>query len=280
MSEAEGFKLPRNEDTTTEELLLSLARKHKGRGLDIKAYTKKEESGNGADWAFWFTDSTWKGIGARIQAKRLFADEGRYKSLFHQSGKQKKVSEATGQLTPNQCETLLSYGDPSDPLNNLIPVYVFYNSDELKQNTAFSAHTQIAWWSLCGHPFTSPDWGISTASALAIKNANWGKNDRPGDFPMIPWHCLVCACCWDDRPADPSLPSLVGHGLRQLYGDSEDDVPAIADLGFSFEPTDNAPKWVGLLREGRESEESLDEEMDRLNLKGVAIIEETEARDG
>jgi len=283
MSEADSFGLPRNEETTTEELLLSLARKHKGRGLDIKAYTKTEESGNGADSAFWFADGSWRGIGARIQAKRLFGDQVRYKSLFHQSDSQKEVSKAAGLDTPNQCETLLSYNDPSDPQNNLIPLYVFYNSEKLKLNTVLSVHTQFAWWRLCGFPFFSPDWGISAASALAIKKANWGKNNRPGDFPMIPWHCLFWGCCWEDRPADPSLPALVGYGLRQLYGysigDDEVDAAAFAELGFSFETTDNAPNWVGLLREGREAEELLGEEMGRLNLKGVAIVEETEARD-
>ena len=100
---------------------------------------------------------------------------------------------------------------------------------------------------------------------------------------MIPWHCLVCGCCWDDRSADPSLPYLVGHGLRQLYsysiGDDDGDLTAFAELDFSFEPTENTPKWVGLLREGSDTEDRLDEEMDRLNLKGIAIIEETEVRD-
>jgi hypothetical protein len=276
MSEAEGFGLPRNEETTTEELLLSLARKHKGRGLDIKAYTKADESANGADWALWFADGTWNGIGARIQAKRLFADEDRYKSLFHQSDSQKTISKALGQSTPNQCETLLTHRD------GLVPLYVFYNSDKLHLSAALSAHMQMAWWRLCSFPFPLPDWGISAASAIAIKRANWGKNNRPGDFPMIPWHCLVCPCCWD-RPADSSLPSLIGHGLRQLYsysmGEDTELSGAFADLGFSFEPTYDAPTWVGLLREGPEAEEALEKEMGRLNLKGVAIIEETEARD-
>lgn len=235
MSEAEGFGLPRNEETTTETLLLSLARKHMGRGLDIKAYTKAEEGRNGADWAFWFADGRGKGIGVRIQAKRLFADVGLYKSLFHQSDSQKEASKASMQPTPNQCETLLNHPD------RLVPLYVFYNSDSLKLSTALSAHVPLAWWQLCGFPFPSPDWGISAASALAIKNAKWGKDNRPGDFPMIPWHCLVCSCCWDSRPADPSLPALIGHGLRQLYSyrisEDPDDAGTFDGLDFSFEPT-------------------------------------------
>jgi hypothetical protein len=276
MSEAEGFGLPRNEETTTEELLLSLARKYRGGGLDIKGYTKADESTNGADWAFWFSDGTRKGIGARIQAKRLFGKEGRYKSLFHQSGSQKEASKASGLPTPNQCETLLTYRD------GLVPLYVFYNSDALNLSVARLTHAQRKWLRLCDFPFPSPAWGISAASALAVKLANWGMDDRPGDFPMIPWHCIVCACCWEDRSADPSLPALIGHGLRQLYSygtaDRGDDPDLSRDLGFSFEPTDKAPTWVGLLRDSGVTEGLLDEEMSRFNLKGVAILQETEAR--
>ena len=277
MSEAESFDLPRNEETTTQVLLQNLASKHKGRGLEINAYTKKEESKNGADWAFWFAHGTWNGVGARIQAKRLYADDGAYSTLYHQSTKQKAASKASGRPTPNQCETLLKHKD------GLVPLYVFYNSDDLKLHSAISSHRPLPWWKLFGFPFFSQDWGVSAASALAIKKADWGKSNRPGDFPMIPWHCLVCGCCWEDRPADPSLPALVGHGMRQLYGynmvDGEDDPARFPDMGFPFDPTDNAPNWVGLLREGRETERRLDEEMDRLNLKGIAIIQEVEARD-
>lgn len=278
MSEAERFGLPRNEETTTEELLLSLARKHRARGLGIKAYTKADESTNGADWAFWFADGPWRGIGARIQAKRLFNENGnpRYKSLYHQSDSQKKASKRSGGPTPNQCETLLNHRD------GLVPLYVFYNSDRLTISYEFARYWRHCWLSdECHFHFKSQAWGISVASASAIKNAEWGKRNLPGDFPMIPWHCLVCSCCWDERPADASLPSIVGHGLRGLYGYSVggDDPQTLDELGFSFEPTENAPSWVGLLREGSVVDGSLDEEMRHLNLKGVAIIEETESRD-
>ena len=287
MSDAEKFNTPRNEETTTEELLLSLARKHNGRGLEIKAHTKKEESKTGADWAIWFTDSSCQGIGARIQAKRLFADSAAYNALFHQSKKQRETREKPNWLVPNQCETLLTHND------GLVPLYVFYNSDRFPCAYTCSSHMQFAWRCHWDCPFQFEDWGISAASALAIKEANWGKNNKPGDFPMTPWHCLVCACCWDGLAAVSSLPSLVGRRLSQLYGYNIDvskvSETAPADLGFSFDLT-APPKWVGLLRESRDVEGLLrmsrdvegllDEEMDSLNLNGVAIFEETEPPDG
>ena len=291
MSDAENFNTPRNEETTTEELLLSLARKHNGRGLEIKAHTKKEESKTGADWAIWFTDSSCLGIGARIQAKRLFAGSAAYNALYRQSKKQREACGATNLSVPNQCETLLSHRD------GLVPLYVFYNSDRFPCAYTCSSHTQFAWqfawrcqWNC---PFQFEDWGISAASALAVKEANWGKNNKPGDFPMTPWHCLVCACCWDGLADVSSLPSLVGLRLSQLYGYNIDAsmvrYTSPADLGFSFELT-APPEWVGLLRESREveglvqtsreEEGLLDKKMDSLNLKGVAIFEETEPPDG
>lgn len=270
MSDAATFEISRGEETTTEHLLLRLARKHSGRGLTIMTFTKHLERDNGADWGFWFGNRHKLGLPVRVQAKRLYQKSGRYDQLFHPY----KGPSKSGRTWANQCEAMLGWRDGA------VPLYVFYNDDSLGSKLFWPTQRRLCW---CGFPFFSPDWGISAAGALAIKRANWGKNNHPGDFPMIPWHCLVCAYCWDDRPADTSLPSLVGHGLRQLYsyrmGEGEDDPASFSDLGFSFEPTNNAPKWVGLLREGREDKRILADEMERVNLKGVAIIEETEASD-
>jgi hypothetical protein len=267
MSEAQGLKVDRHEETITEDLLLNLARKHNKRGLELTSYSKHDEGANGADWAFWFSDSAGKGIGARVQAKRLYP-EGRYKSLFHQSGSQQKASG--GADVPNQCETLLSHKD------ELIPIYAFYNSDDLDIGEALSGHQKLEWFRRCHLPFWSPDWGVAAASALAIKKVGWGKTaNRPGDFPMVPWHCLVCPCCWENRPADQSLPSLIGYGLRQLYGTaaSEDEV---RQLGLGFEPTEHVPDWVRLLRESIGDEEPLSGLMEEMNLRGVAEFHEGE----
>ena len=298
MSDAENFKISRYEETTTDELLLSLARKRKEHGLEIMAYKKNEEYESGADWAIWFPDSSGKGIGARIQAKRLSANSAAYDTLFHQSKKQRAVSNSS---VPNQCETLLTHND------GLVPLYVFYNSDHFPSTNTRFLHAQFftnLYDCICS--FQREDWGISAASALAIKEAKWGKNNKPGHFPMIPWHRLVCACCMDSPADASSLPSLIGHRLHQLYKDSIDDSKdsetVLADLGIDFEPTDDTPKWVHFLREcretkggldetmvsqkrgdspreGRKTERSLDEEMKRLNLKGVVIFKEAEKQD-
>ncbi|WP_108836707.1 DUF6615 family protein [Tateyamaria sp. Alg231-49] len=269
MSEAERFGLPRNEETTTEELLLNLARKHKGRGLDVEAYTKAEESANGADWAFWFSSGPSQGFGLRIQAKRIYQKSGNYDKLFHQSDSQKEASKATGRLNPNQCETLLNYRD------GLIPIYTFYNSDKLDLRQAMGWPHVGRWFKTC-FPHHSGDWGISAASAIAVKNATWGKNNKPGDFPMVPWNCLVCSCCWDSRSVDNSLPNLVAHGAKQLFALSQEDEGDVeADRPeMNFEPQQSSPSWVQHLREGEDSRDLLENSMEEMNLRGIVEISE------
>jgi hypothetical protein len=48
--------------------------------IAIHLATKHEEAKHGADWEWWFIYRG-KGIGFRVQAKRLFAS-GKYESLF------------------------------------------------------------------------------------------------------------------------------------------------------------------------------------------------------
>jgi hypothetical protein len=261
MSDAHSLGVARQEETTTEELLLSLARKHKGKGLDIESFTRSDETSNGADWAFWVTGSHGLGIELRIQAKRLYPKSGRYESLFHQSPSQKKTARLSGGDTPNQCETLIANH------GRAIPIYVFYNSDALEIDFTKTVILAICSFASVSRPEV---WGISVASAYAIKTADWGKRNRPKELPMMPWHLLVCSCFWPDRPSDPSLPALIGNALRHLFQRGGADYSE----AINFDPHDYRPEWVGLLREGREDNEQLLNFMRETNLKGVAEISE------
>ena len=256
MSDAEQLGVPRNEETTTEALLLRLARKHQGRGLSVKAYTKKEEAATGGDWAFWFSDLKGRGIGARIQAKRLFSPSGRYESL-----------------SLNQCQTLLEHQD------GLIPIYIFYNSDTLLKLFPFLSYRYWRYYPFCY--FGLAAWGISAASALAVKQANWGKNNELGDFFMAPWHCLVCEECWDVTSTGKSLPELVSHGLKELFKARRGDIEAdtgLENYRISFKLTEDPPGWVRLLTDGGDERERLTSEMQERGLHGVAVLAQTDER--
>jgi len=245
-----------------------LSREQLQRASNLIVAADTNERNTGGDWLFWFSSQGNGGLPVRVQAKRLYAS-GRYEQLYHPfSGPSKQ-----GYSWKNQCEALLGYAQ----IDGAIPLYIFYNSDRLFAQ--FTAHQRLAWWKNFSLP--SQCWGISTTSPLAVKNANWGKSDRVGDFFMVPWHCLVCSSCWNSRPTDFSLPSRIGHYLRQLYrysGGKEGALANLSELDFSFEPINATPKWVGLLHEGVGARGQLLEEMDSLNLQGVAILEETEAR--
>jgi hypothetical protein len=105
---AETLGVPWNEEAVTEWLLLNLAKRHNGPQFDIRAYTRAEESLNGADWEFRFSDSR-VGVTIRIQAKRLYKS-GRYESLF------KSGASRFDQLCKLQSKAGAAY-----------PLYVFYN---------------------------------------------------------------------------------------------------------------------------------------------------------
>lgn len=263
MSDAERYGISRNEETTTEELLLNLARKHRGQGLTVEAYSKPKEAKEGADWAFWFSSAPHWGIGFRVQAKRLYCESGSYDKLYHQSGTQEKDSKATGVLTPNQCETLLSHKD------GLIPIYCFYNSEQLAISDVVTHPNIDHWFTSC---YSWSDWGISAASGYAIKDANWGKNNKPGDFPMYPWHYLVCPCCWDTQPVDRRLPNLVAHGAKRLYSLSVEGESFGEISGVRFDPTDDVPSWVSLLRGKEGGSEAIDQTLQEMNLAGIVEI--------
>ncbi len=122
------------------------------------------------------------------------------------------------------------------------------------------------------------------ATARDIKNADYGKNNKPGDFPMTPWHCLVCSCCRHRKTSSSSLPALIAEGLELLYnpdsnGENNENT---SELEFTFELTKEFPKWVKSLlktdvnESTDQTESDLPSLMDEANLKGIAVIQQTE----
>ena len=261
-----------NEETVTESLLLKLAERHAGRDLSIRAYTKPEEGTGtkatggkptGADWSFWFSDQNGKGIEVRVQAKRLFKS-GAYDSL-----------DGTGQ----QIKDLYTNRGKA------IPLYVFYNLP-LGDNKHWSRHIERCCKRCdCCWPwfFNISDWGCTYAAVTAIPAKN---KPRPEQItPMKPWHCLVCGCPCAGSTLVGSLPERVVQSLKAVYDQIK---PGSTDARFkdlgeiSWELTNKAPEWVGLLNEHRQvddgdssdSRSKLDEYLDEHGLKGVAFIQE------
>ena len=261
LEDAFRLNMPRNEETITESLLLNLARNNPRHELQITSFNRQAEGINGADWEFWFSNASGYGIAVRVQAKRLFPS-GKYESLFHQSKTQKDKST-------NQCNELIHNAGTS------IPIYVFYNSVSAFANLNY-VQTHIHWglsrllalahWQLS-------DWGITMCSAYSVQSANYGKNNSLKGFQTIPWHNLVCHKCWQNKPKDDDLPSMVGNSLSEMFSFDVDSIPSKERSPHNFEPSQTSPEWVSTLKEDASQEnEKLIQHMKETNLRGVAII--------
>jgi hypothetical protein len=218
-TEAHRLGVSFNEETITEMLLLKLARKFSHRGLSIRSFSKYEEGTSylggpptGADWEFWISDATGKGLYLRVQAKRLFLKSGTYESFDTSKPQHKKLIGNAGTATP---------------------IYVFYNAQSRKLDPHWPFHTVR-----CCHfwpPFAhfKRTWGVCFDLA---KNLSGTKaNPAPKDIPnMLPWHCLMCPCRNAD---DKSLPESVASAL-QMLGDSK------------MELSEEKPSWVAQLADG------------------------------
>jgi hypothetical protein len=94
-------------ETLTECALYNIAVAHQDKDIAIDLATKPAEKKHGADWEWWLVQGK-KGLGFRVQAKRLFPN-GRYKYLigskpnpYEQLDMLVSVS-ATAQLEPLYC---------------------------------------------------------------------------------------------------------------------------------------------------------------------------------
>lgn len=272
LEKADRLGVAYNEETVTENLLLELALRHSGRDLDIRAYTKIEEGKGtkstggkptGADWAFWFSDSSNKGVELRVQAKRLFRS-GAYDSLDG-TGKQIK--------------------DLKKNCGSAIPLYVFYNS----QCTDMLRHMCK---NLCCFPtfLRDTDWGCTYAPLSAIPKQ---QKPKPSEIThMRPWHTLVCDCpCLPSRGAPTghtlNLPERISAAVRSAYENLVNNGKPQEKLfkSLNFDANHVAPEWVALLTEKDEHTKSvpeidvsiptsIDSYLAKHGLLGVAIISE------
>jgi hypothetical protein len=168
MKKAAMLGMSLSEETLTECALYDIAVTHTGTEFVIKVAKKHEEKRHGADWEWWLVCGN-KGLGFRVQAKRLFPG-GRYESLFK-----------SGKTRFEQLDKLIRVSKKE----GCIPLYCFFNFDTGKGQIAGSKNS-------CPHWYYGPSfWGCSLASPIAVKNANSDQFTRLKRL-MYPWHLLVC----------------------------------------------------------------------------------------
>ena len=265
-------RLAFNEETITESLLLNLAERHRSKNFKIRSWSKGDEGygtkktggkPTGADWDFYFADTTGAGVTLRVQAKRQYRS-GRYEGL-----------DGTGQQIKdlvNNCGTAL-------------PIYVFYN--DTARNWPFQA------WHC--DPISNPRfrglsaWGCSFAPASSIPAKN---KPKPIEIVgMQPWHCLVCPGP-SIGPPSATLPHRVVSAIRAAYR-LEDDASDDRFRGAPaprFEVTAEVPRWAQLLMFDEARPENpdvpdriaaeLNSYLAELGLNGVALIQQLSPTEG
>ena len=160
---AENLNMPFNEEPVTESILLHLAHQFHGSKLAVHAFSKPEESKNGADWEFWFGTHK-RSVGLRVQAKRLYPN-GNYK------------------LNVNQTQKLITHAG-----TKLHPVFVFYNDCVQYPRSLIKPYKPEC---VCNE-YRGPSYlGCTMARASVLKNKTKITAAQIATH-AFPWHCLLC----------------------------------------------------------------------------------------
>jgi hypothetical protein len=197
MKKAAALGMSLSEETLTEYVLYNIAVAHAGSKIIINLATKQEEKKHGADWEWWLIHKS-KGIGFRVQAKRLFPS-GRYQSLFDKKKDAKPYDQLDKLVDASQKK-------------KRVPLYCFYNFPVTKgQLNAKKGQ--------CGHGYRGPSfWGCSLAFPEDVKEK---KSDELAKLEpiMIPWHRLVC------KSSRTDMVSAVRAFLREAGRRDEETAP-------------------------------------------------------
>lgn len=156
------------EETLTDFNMLELKVRHP-REVSIQVFNKAEEGEHGADWEWWFTDSTRKWLGFRVQAKIIDIAKDRFHHLHYKKDKD----------SLHQCDLLLLKASMGN--YKTIPLYcLFVQTDNLaKLASTYTAGT------------TAEVLGCSILSAAEVKNLRPAKK-LEDTKKMVPWHLMVC----------------------------------------------------------------------------------------
>lgn len=218
LEDAASYKLSYGEESLTEMLLLELKRAHP-REVVITPSNRRQESRNGADWAWWFQGRQW--LGMRVQAKKLYPSK-RYEALADRVGKSKKL----------QIDLLLAQAKK----DSLFPMFCFYNYWNVQ--TLPLASLMFNCYSFL--PSTAR-FGCTLACAWDVKQhaVRLGKDDLTTISRVaFPWICLTC--CPPGSTAGDDLSARVFAAL-QLHL-SREPPPPVGSLRRRRRPI--APQMV------------------------------------
>lgn len=167
--EADALACKVGEESITDFLILELAKGAALGGYSVKAFTKPQESLNGADWELWLTGPSKTWIGYRIQAKVFDIATLSYKYLHHGSA---------GGLT--QAQKLIA----GAATVSAVPLYVLYS--------AWHSTSGAPTWNCGTYSQDNRLWGLAAVSAAQVSAIAPTKTLTAISAHMRPFHCLFC----------------------------------------------------------------------------------------
>ena len=224
--EAKRLRLPLNEECLTEMLFLNLKRYYPGR-VTIQPFNKQEEANTGGDWAWAFVshDRMWS-QSMLVQAKRLDDFDRYYNKIDYRIGR--KPTDGTPHI--RQIDRLIRTAGQWGQL----PIYIFYNHLDNPDRIPGSCCSLSV-----GGRLWPQSWGISFASAVAVRQSLPDKSfDRLASH-SLPFHCLLCPLGVGGRAARRPQGSAgtAAAVLSRLFAGTEVDDIAQFNVPPPFEPT-------------------------------------------
>lgn len=221
---AKRYGLPFGEETITETILMDLVTRYPGR-ISILPFNKRQESKNGADWAWAFTSLNRRRVTPMlVQAKVLDAFDKNYPEIKRAIGT--KPGPKVHQID-RLIATAKHYRWPA--------IYAFYN------HLSVPSRIPAACGSLRKLGSNLPDaWGISIALASSVRSVLPDQSFDTHRTHSVPLHCLLCSGGSGLRPASGAA-GLALAKLASLRRMASLDSLGLQDSLWFDEPLDYMP---------------------------------------
>ena len=207
-----------------------------------------------------------------VQAKRLDDSDQVYSGIDYKIGK--NPTDGTPHI--RQIDRLIKTAEQRRQL----PIYIFYNHINDPNRISPNCTTLHGSGKL-----SAQSWGISFASAFAVRAALPDKSFNRHQQHSLPFHCLLCSQQVGDRPGSrpKGTPGVVAAMLSRLFrGDGNED---LVRLGMSplLEPLEDIPPMFKKAEEVAflSDPEERDREAEMLgrefrDIAGVVILRDSE----
>lgn len=270
--DAKRWRSPMNEECMSELLLLNLKR-HYPAYVTIQPFHKQEEANTGGDWSWAFVshDGMWS-QSMLVQAKRLDDSDKFYNGIDYKIGK--KPTDGTPHV--RQIDRLIRTARQ----HRQLPIYLFYNHLNNTNRIPFNCNISHSFGKLFPE-----SWGISFASALAVRSALPDKSFDRHQQHSLPFHCLLCSQGIGDKPGSrpKGSPGVVAAALSRLYKGDEYDELVRLDMSSLLEPLADVPPMFVMAEEvaslGDPEERDQAAEMlgrEFRNIAGAVIVRDSE----